>query len=238
VTIRSNPLIILAMSLWDNLRDKVIRLCLGRVFARWADAADARAYSVAAIVLAAKLAKVDGPITRAEIDTFKSVFRIDPDDVKEVGRVWRAAKRDTEGFEPYARKIGVLYAEEPRVLENMVAALFEVARADGTLKDTELRYLERVAQALGLGRRAFARIRAQAEAIAADPYAVLGVRPTASDDEIKQAWRRLVRVYHPDAVSGQGKSRRLVAIATDKTAAINAAYETIVRERAGAAVAA
>jgi DnaJ like chaperone protein len=211
----------------------------GRLVARWADRADARAYSEAAIVLAAKLAKIDGPITRAEIDRFKTVFQIDPAEVKAVGRIWRTAKDDARSFEPYARKIGVLYADEPKVLESMVAALFEVARADGALTDAEIGYLERVAFALGLGRTAFVRIRAQAERIAEtaadNPYTILGVAPGASDDEVKQAWRRLLRVYHPDAVTGQGKSRRMVAIATAKTAAINTAYEAIQRERVVAA---
>jgi DnaJ like chaperone protein len=211
--------------------DKLIGL-FGR---RRARAADARAYSEAAIVLAAKLAKVDGPITRAEIDRFKSVFQIDPAEVKAVGRIWRSAKDNARGFEPYARKIGALYADQPKILESMVAALFEVARADGSLKSAEVAYLERVARSLGLARGAFARLRAQAEKVAGDPYAVLGLHPGADDDEVKHAWYRLLRVYHPDAVIGQGKSHRLIAIATEKTAAINAAYEAIQRERVVAA---
>ena len=215
-------------------RDKLIRLLRLRS-SRWARAAEARAYSEAAIVLAAKLAKVDGPITRVEIDRFKSVFQIDPAEVKAVGRIWRAAKDDARGFEPYARRIGALYADQPKILESMVAALFEVARADGSLKSAEIAYLERVAKNLGLARGAFARLRAQAETGAPDPYAVLGLHPGASNDEVKQTWRRLLRVYHPDAVTGQGKSHRLIAVATEKTAAINAAYEAIQRERVVAA---
>jgi DnaJ like chaperone protein len=218
----------------------VVHSVWNKLFGRWTGAADARAYSKAAIVLAAKLAKIDGPITRAEIDSFKTIFQIDPSEVQAVGRIWRAAKDDTGAVEPHARKIGALYADEPRVRESMVAALFEVARADGTIKRSELAYLERVAQALGVSQTAFARLRAQAEKpeagkTGASPYAVLGVSPGASDDEIKQAWRRLLRVYHPDAVAGRGKSNRLIAIATEKTAAINAAYEAIQRERVVAA---
>jgi DnaJ like chaperone protein len=114
----------------------------------------------------------------------------------------------------------------------MLAALFEVARADGPLQDSEIAYLSRVAQAFGLPRDALSKLRGHADAAPADPYSILGVAPGASEVEIKRAWRRLVRVYHPDAVSGRGKPRHLVATATKKTAAINAAYETILRERA------
>ena len=216
------------MHLWD----KLIGVLFAPALLRWAGAADSRVYSVAAIVLAAKLAKVDGAITRVEIDTFKSLFRIAPEDAKDVARIWRAAKRDARGFEPYARKLAVLFSDEPKVLENMLAALVEVARADGPLQDAKIRYLERVADAFGVARDSLARIRLRAPATAVDPYSVLGVSSGATEVEIKRAWRRLVRVYHPDAVSGQGKSRHLVAIATEKTAAINGAYETILRERA------
>lgn len=233
VTIPLNWLIIQPMGDRHNVWQAIFGRLLGR--ARRRATRDERAYSEAAIVLAAKLAKVDGPITRAEIARFKSVFQIDPAEVKEVGRIWSAAKGNARGFEPYARRIGSLFADQPKIRESMVAALFEVARADGSLRPAEIAYLERVAEALGVARGAFARIRTQAERAAGDPYAVLGLPPSASAIEVKQAWRRLLRVYHPDAVSGQGKSHRLIAIATEKTAAINAAYETIQRERVVAA---
>ena len=53
-----------------------------------------------------------------------------------------------------------------------------------------------------------------------DPYKVLGVSPDASDDEIKQAYRRLAKQYHPDRNPGD-------AVAAKKMQEINAAYEQI-----------
>ncbi len=53
-----------------------------------------------------------------------------------------------------------------------------------------------------------------------DPYKVLGVSPDASDDEIKQAYRRLAKQYHPDRNPGD-------AAAAKKMQEINAAYEQI-----------
>ena len=53
-----------------------------------------------------------------------------------------------------------------------------------------------------------------------DPYKVLGVSPNASDDEIKQAYRRLAKQYHPDRNPGD-------ATAAKKMQEINAAYEQI-----------
>lgn len=53
-----------------------------------------------------------------------------------------------------------------------------------------------------------------------DPYKVLGVSPNATDDEIKKAYRRLAKQYHPDRNPGD-------AAAAKKMQQINAAYEQI-----------
>jgi hypothetical protein len=61
-----------------------------------------------------------------------------------------------------------------------------------------------------------------------DPRAVLGVGPTASQAQIKAAWRRLAREHHPDLAGDPATARR----ATRKMAEINAAYEAL-RSAAG-----
>ncbi len=53
-----------------------------------------------------------------------------------------------------------------------------------------------------------------------DPYQVLGVSPDASDEEIKKAYRRLAKKYHPDLNPGD-------AAAAQKMQEVNAAYEQI-----------
>ncbi len=62
-----------------------------------------------------------------------------------------------------------------------------------------------------------------------DPYSVLGVSPSASDDEIKKAYRELARKYHPDNY----QDNPLADLAQEKMKAINEAYDTITRARAG-----
>lgn len=62
-----------------------------------------------------------------------------------------------------------------------------------------------------------------------DPYRVLGVHPESSDDEIKDAYRKLARKYHPDKYTDSD----LKEVAEDKMKEINAAYEEIQRIRSG-----
>ncbi len=60
-----------------------------------------------------------------------------------------------------------------------------------------------------------------------DPYKVLGVDPTASDDDVKQAYRKLARKYHPDKYADGD----LKELAEEKMKEVNMAYEEIQRMR-------
>ena len=62
-----------------------------------------------------------------------------------------------------------------------------------------------------------------------DPYSVLGVKPDASDQEIKKAYRELARKYHPDNYV----DNPLADLAEEKMKEVNEAYEAIQKQRSG-----
>ncbi|MCI9566621.1 MAG: DnaJ domain-containing protein [Lawsonibacter sp.] len=64
-----------------------------------------------------------------------------------------------------------------------------------------------------------------------DPYSVLGVSPSASDEEVKKAYRDLARRYHPDNY----QNNPLADLAEEKMKEINEAYDTITKQRSGGA---
>ncbi|MCW9033367.1 MAG: TerB family tellurite resistance protein [Alphaproteobacteria bacterium] len=190
------------------------------------------AFTVAIIVLSAKMAKADGQVTRDEVDAFKQIFRVPSHDMKGVGKIFDRAKQDAEGFEPYASQIGQMFAHQPAVLEELLGGLFHIANADGVIHPNEIKYLETVASIFGFGKERFDRIKAvYISPQGTSPYELLGVSAEASDDEVKKVYRTLIREHHPDTVIAQGMPQEFVDLANEKMAAINAAYDEIKKIR-------
>lgn len=190
------------------------------------------AFTIGVVVLSAKMAKADGVVTRDEIAAFREVFHIPQDEIRNVGRVWDMARRDVEGFEIYAQQIARLFNPGSPVLEELLLSLFHIAKADGVVHQNELAYLERVAAIFGFDEIAFQRIRAVAgDKDAEDPYSVLGIAHDADEAEIKQVYRTLIREHHPDRLIAEGLPEEFVDAATEKMAAINAAYDRIAKQR-------
>jgi DnaJ like chaperone protein len=190
------------------------------------------AFTIGVIALGAKMAKADGKVTPDEIRAFREVFKVPPEEMANVGRIFDQARRDSQGFEPYARQIAELLAGRRTVLEDLIDGLFHIAKADHFIHPDELAYLREVARIFGFSDNGFARIReAHLGPDEADPYRILGISREASDDQVKKSYRKLMRDHHPDTVIAQGMPREFVEVANHKVAAINDAYDRIARQR-------
>lgn len=190
------------------------------------------AFTIAVIALGAKMAKADGVVSREEVDAFKEVFDIPPGEMANVARVFDMARQDVAGYEQYARQIANMFKQQPRVLEDLVDGLFHIAKADGVFHPNEEEYLRSVAEIFGFTEDDWTRIRAShIGPDAADPYIILGVSHNMADDDIKKAYRQLVRENHPDKLIADGMPEEFVAVANEKIATINDAYDRIAKQR-------
>jgi DnaJ like chaperone protein len=190
------------------------------------------AFSTAVTALGAKLAKADGEAQAEEYATFHSIFQAEPGSEGAIRRLYQLARQTTRGFEGYARRLRKRYGACPQLLEDVLDGLFHIAASDGVVTAGELAYLERVGELFGLSPLTFRRLKAtHLGAANDDPYVVLGVAPDASDADVRAAWRAQLAEAHPDRARARGLPDEFIEVAEVKAAAINAAYDEIVRER-------
>lgn len=226
------------MSIWSRILDALKALRAGEslavVFERFRSTPDQRVgFAIAVIALGAKMAKADGLVTRNEVTAFREVFQIAQEDEVAAARVFNLARQDVAGYEDYAKSVKKMYGDECRPLMDLMDGLFHIAMADGDYHPGEDAFLTRVAEIFEIDERAFRALRARYVPDAVrDPYDVLGVDPSLPLDEIKSAYRALVRETHPDRMMARGVPEEAVQLASDRLVEINAAWEEISAERA------
>lgn len=183
------------------------------------------------VALSAKMARADGVVTRDEVSAFRSLVLIPDSSASDVQALFDLAKSTIHGFEAYARQIADLYADEPMLREDVLDGLFHIAKADGMVHEAEYAYLQRVAVIFGFDKPAFERIAARHVRRDDDPYLILGASREMDDASLKAHYRRLVADIHPDREIARGLPQEAVAIATTRLAAINAAWDSVRKER-------
>jgi DnaJ like chaperone protein len=191
------------------------------------------AFTLALIALSAKMAVSDGVVTASEVRAFKKTVEIPPGIEVQVDRLFALAQQDVAGFEAYARKVGRFFFKTPDTLEHVLDGLFSIAAADGMIHEAELDYLKRVSDIFGFDDARFEQIAAQHVYLddGTDPYLVLGLMPGADKDEVRRVYRRLVAEHHPDRLIAKGVPEELIGVATARMAAINHAYQQIMRPK-------
>ena len=189
------------------------------------------AFTIAVIALSAKMARADGVVSPVEIEAFHRVFRYLPEEAGNVERVFNLAKQDVAGYEAYADQIASLLKDDRKLLQHVLEGLMHVATADGVLHPKEDEYLKAVATRFGFSDSEYRFFRARFVKDCDNPYDVLRLDPKATNEEIKAKYRELVRNNHPDRLMATGVPAEFIDLATRKLAAINAAYETISKER-------
>ena len=221
------------MSIWSRISDAIAALTSGESLTQVFDKLRAPpersvAFAIAVIALGAKMAKADGQVTRDEVTAFREVFHIAAKDEAGAAKVFNLARQDVAGFEDYATRIHAMFRSQPETLTDLLEGLFHIAMADGFYHPNEDAFLEEVARIFSIADRDFKALRARFVPDAApDPFTVLGVGPDMALEEIRLAWRKLVRENHPDAMMARGVPEEAVRLAEKRMIDINRAWEDI-----------
>ena len=221
------------MSIWKRISDALAALAQGEglsaVFEKLRTPPERTiGFTIAVIALGAKMAKADGLVTRDEVTAFRQVFHIPASETQNAARVFDLARKDVAGFDLYAARIRDMFGAGHQALVDLLEGLFYIAVADGSYHPNENVFLEEVARIFGIQSRDFVNMRARfVPDENPDPYCVLGVDPTADAETVRQAWRALVREYHPDRMIARGVPEEAMKLAEKRLIQANWAYEEI-----------
>ncbi|MEO9650692.1 MAG: molecular chaperone DjiA [Roseobacter sp.] len=221
------------MSIWSRISDALSALSAGEglsaVFDKLRSPPERSvAFTIAVIALGAKMAKADGRVTRDEVTAFREVFDISAQDAAGAARVFNLARQDVTGFDDYARRIRAMFKGQPDTLRDLLEGLFHIAMADGFYHPNENAFLEEVTRIFAVPEAEFNALRMRfVPDTKHDPFTVLGVTPDTPLDDIRRAFRKLVRENHPDAVMARGVPQEALVLAQNRMADINSAWEEI-----------
>ena len=191
----------------------------------------------------AKLAKADGHIDESEIRAAEQAFvrlELTPGNRAICIRAFRAAKKDYHTIFDYAESFAAV-ARGVVIRELMYDILWDVACADGEVSASERRVLEMIVTQLRIRPSLFAeechrRLNSRQSSRRSysyepSPYDILGCDSSATNDELRRAYRSQAKKHHPDLLRAQGLPEEMVARATEQMARINNAWEEIKRAR-------
>lgn len=221
------------MSIWTRISEALSALTSGQglaeVFERLRTPPERSvAFTIAVIALGAKMAKADGQVTRNEVMAFREVFQIADNDAADAARVFNLARTDIAGFDVYARRIKAMFNDDAVILSDLMEGLFHIAMADGVYHPDENAFIEEVAEIFAMPEGEFEALRARFVPNSSPlPHTVLGIKPTASIEEARAAYRRLVRDNHPDALTARGLPEEAIRMAEKRMIDINRAWATI-----------
>jgi DnaJ like chaperone protein len=182
------------------------------------------------VVLTAALMKADGRATRAELDHVRAFFtrQFGRERAAELLLVLRDVLRQEVPVQQVCAQIRHHMPHPARL--QLMHYLIGLAHADGRVDRAEFDLLQRIAHALGISAKDLGSLHAMFRMDDPDAaYAVLEIEPTATDEEVKKAYRRMALKHHPDRVATLGEDVQKAA--AEKFKRVREAYEAIARER-------
>ncbi|TCK17196.1 DnaJ like chaperone protein [Thiogranum longum] len=193
------------------------------------------------------LAKADGKVSKSEIDLARQImqqFNLDDERRKVAINLFNQGKQPDFPLEDVLRQFRQECHGRRNLMQMFVEILMHAAYADGDLHASERQLLEQVRVSLGFTQQAFQHIEAMVRNaqhfasggvspgdVLREAYEVLGVDESASDAEVKKAYRRLMNQHHPDKLVSKGLPEEMIKLATEKSQEIRRAYDTIRKAR-------
>ncbi len=180
--------------------------------------------------LASLVIKADGSVSQKELDYVRGYF------VQAYGK--ERANATFKTFNEVIKKRQVSASHicqflRPRVRYEVrlqiIHFLFNIGQADGHISDKEINKIHEISRYFQISYRDFESIKAMFVKSADEAYKILEVDENASDADIKKAYRKMVKKYHPDKLQNMDKAYQKGA--KEKFNKVQEAYEQLQKER-------
>lgn len=189
------------------------------------------------------LCKADNVVTRDEIEAAEALFRrlhLSSEQREAAIAAFNRGKAPGFDLDAEVAKLAQVCRGRRPLMQMFLQIQLTAIAADGVLHPAEHEMLVRVARGLGFSEADVEQLEALLRASASGPtpqqklsdaYAAVGVTASASDADIKRAYRRLMNQNHPDKLAGKGLPESMREMAEERTRELSVAYAQIKEAR-------
>lgn len=186
-------------------------------------------FEVSLLILASIVIKADGKQDQRELDFVRQQFR-NMYGAQRANHAFELFKRITKqniSMRQVCTQIRQMMDHASRL--QLLHFLFGIAKADGQVTDDEVKQIYTMSGYLGISHKDYESIKAMFYNSIDNAFKILEIDKSASDDEVKKAYRKMAKKYHPDRVGHLGKEHQEGA--EEKFRQVQEAYEHIQKER-------
>ncbi len=186
-------------------------------------------FLVSLLVLMAAIMKADGKVLKSELDYVKKylLLTFGEDDASEALKLLKEILNKPIPLTDVCYQIRSHIDYSSRL--QLMHLLFGIAQADGIISPEEVNVIEDISKRLEINRAEFVSIKSMFIEDTDWAYKILEISNSATNDDIKKAYRKMAVKYHPDKVAYLGED--IKKSANEKFQKVNEAYERIKKER-------
>ncbi|WP_194768641.1 TerB family tellurite resistance protein [Tamlana sp. I1] len=186
-------------------------------------------FEVSLLILASSIIKANGKLDQRELDFVRQQFvgMYGKERANHAFKLFKNINKQQVSIRPVCLQIRQMMDHASRL--QLLHFLFGIAKADGFVTQDEVDKIYTIAGYLGISARDYESIKAMFYSSSDAAYKVLEIEKNAAVEDIKKAYRKMAKKYHPDKVIHLGPAHRKGA--EEKFRQVQAAYEQIQKER-------